>query len=107
MGDQISRLRQATLPDARHRRGRLEPAAGRGRAAPVLADVERGLWRPHEPEPVEAPAEVPTFHIFASEWIANREPKLRPKTIASYQWQLSAHLLPHFARMRRRSRGAE
>src|SRR5919197_3973917 len=55
----------------------------------VLADVERGLWRPHEPEPVEAPAEVPTFHIFASEWIANREPKLRPKTIASYQWQLS------------------
>lgn len=66
----------------------------------VLADVERGLWRPHEPEPVEAPAEVPTFHEFASEWLRNREPELRPKTLKDYRWALSYHLLPFFARHR-------
>jgi hypothetical protein len=27
----------------------------------------------------------------------NREPELRPKTVASYRWQLSNHLLVHFA----------
>jgi integrase len=63
----------------------------------VLADVERGLWRPHEPEPVQAPTEQPTFHEFASEWLANREPELRPKTVESYRWQLTYHLLPAFA----------
>jgi integrase len=63
----------------------------------ILADVERGTWRRYEPEPVEAPREVPTFHEFASEWLANREPELRPKTVASYRWQLSNHLLPHLA----------
>ncbi len=64
----------------------------------VLADVERGIWRPAEP--VAAPPEPkasPTFHEFASGWLANHEPELRPKTVASYQWQLTHHLLPHFA----------
>ena len=36
----------------------------------VLADVERGTWQPHEPEPVTPPAAIPTFHEFASEWLA-------------------------------------
>lgn len=73
----------------------------------VLADVERGLWRPPEPEPVpEAPRQAPTFHEFASEWLANREPELRPKTIASYRWQLTHHLLPHFAAKRLDAIGA-
>jgi integrase len=66
----------------------------------VLADVERGTWRPYEPEPVEVPVGVPTFHEFASGWLANREPELRPKTVASYRWQLVGHLLPFFARIR-------
>jgi integrase len=73
----------------------------------VLADVERGLWRPYEPEAVAAPREVPTFHEFASEWLANREPELGPKTIASYRWQLTRHLLPHFARFPLDALGAE
>jgi integrase len=60
----------------------------------------RGTWRPYAPAPVEAPTEVPSFHEFASEWLANREPELRPKTVASYRWQLVGHLLPCFARMR-------
>jgi integrase len=66
----------------------------------VLADVERGIWRPYEPAQVPHAPEAPTFHEFASEWLENREPELRPKTVASYRWQLTTHLLPHFARMR-------
>ena len=73
----------------------------------VLADVERGIWQPYEPEPVEAPREVPTFHEFASEWLANREPEVAAKTCSSYRWQLSGHLLPHFARLRLDSIAAE
>ncbi len=46
----------------------------------VLADVERGIWRPYEPAKAPLIAEAPTFHEFASEW-------------------LSGHLLPHFAQM--------
>lgn len=66
----------------------------------ILADVERGLWRPHEPAPVEAPTEVPTFHEFASAWLRDAEPGLRPKTIKDYRWALELHLLPCFARHR-------
>lgn len=66
----------------------------------VLADVERGIWRPYEPAKAQLVAEAPTFHEFASKWLDGREPELRPKTVDSYRWQLSGHLLPHFARMR-------
>lgn len=61
----------------------------------VLADVERGIWQPHEP--AAAPAEVPTFHEFASEWFANHEQEWRPLTRDDYRWILSYHLLPFFA----------
>lgn len=66
----------------------------------VLADVERGSWRPHEPEPVEGPREVPTFHEFASEWLDSRQGELRPRTISDYRWALSYHLLPALAKHR-------
>jgi integrase len=66
----------------------------------VLADVRRGVWQPPTSEPVEAPAEVPTFHVFASEWLAAREPELRPRTITDYRWSLELHLLPYFASFR-------
>ncbi len=84
--------------------GRPEDGWDRRRAedelANVLADVRRGIWQPPgQVTPVE-PKQVPTFHEFASEWLANREPELRPKTIASYRWQLSHHLLPAFADLR-------
>jgi integrase len=62
----------------------------------VLADVERGIWQPHRPAAVEVPADVPTFHVFASEWAAARRPELRPRTIKDYEWALSYHLLPFF-----------
>ena len=66
----------------------------------VLADVERGIWRPHEPAPIVAPAEVPTFHEFASEWFAANRAGWAQRTTADYEWALSHHLLPHFARHR-------
>lgn len=62
----------------------------------VLADVRRGIWQPHEPDPVEAPVDAPGFLEFASHWMASREPELRPKTVKSYRWQLELHLLPYF-----------
>jgi integrase len=58
--------------------------------------MSRGIWKPHGPETIEAPAEVPTFHEFASEWLASRRAELRPRTVADYEWALSHHLLPFF-----------
>ncbi len=53
---------------------------------------------PQAPEPV---AEVPTFHVFASEWVAAREVEgLRPRTVEYLRWALTSHLLPVFAEMR-------
>ncbi len=67
----------------------------------VLADVERGTWRPAEPEPVvELPKREPTFHEFATDWLRAREPELRPRTVTDYKWALTYHLLPRFAKLR-------
>src|SRR3954467_2715342 len=65
----------------------------------VLADVRRGVWRPHPPA-VQAPEPEPTFHEFSSEWFAQHEPGLRPRTRDDYRWALSQHLLPFFAKHR-------
>src|SRR5690349_3651774 len=61
----------------------------------VLADVRRGKWRPVDPAPMPELRD-PTFHEFASEWLAAREGELRPRTIEIYRWQLTHHLLPFF-----------
>lgn len=65
----------------------------------VMADVRRGTWRPPEREPEPVPvAEPPTFHAFASEWLAARElDGLKPRTIEHLRWTLTDHLLPYFA----------
>jgi integrase len=41
--------------------------------------------------------EVPTFHVFASEWLARRTPELSENTGIDYRWALVDHLLPFFA----------
>jgi integrase len=67
--------------------------------ANVLADVRRGIWQPprHEP-PTHTSLEEPTFHEYASEWLAQREQEgLKPKTITGLRWSLVNHLLPFFA----------
>jgi integrase len=66
----------------------------------VLADVERGIWRPPEPAPAPEVREEPTFHEFASRWLESREAELAPKTVEDYRWALQLHLLPFFARLR-------
>lgn len=60
--------------------------------------IRRGEWQPPaEPEPER---EVPTFHEFASEWLAERTPSLCATTVEAYRWELVDHLLPVFARKR-------
>lgn len=66
----------------------------------VLADVERGIWAPEAPPPDNAANEEPTFHEFASEWFEGIAPELRKRTRIDYQWRLSNHLLPYFAKHR-------
>src|SRR3954464_6851548 len=48
----------------------------------VLADVRRGTWRVPAPEP--APLD-PTFHEFASEWLAARKPAIAASTYQAYR----------------------
>lgn len=66
----------------------------------VLADVERGIWKPREPRHANAPVEVPSFHEFASEWFAEAEAGWSELTKVDYRWRLSNHLLPYFAKFR-------
>jgi integrase len=65
----------------------------------VLADVRRGTWKPPAAAAAtEAPVEEPTFHVYASEWLARREQEgLKAKTIVDLRWSLVNHLLPFFA----------
>lgn len=69
--------------------------------ANVLADVRRGIWRPpvNEAAP-EEPRLEPTFHVFASEWVAGREHEVEPRTAEFWRWALTCHLLPFFASYR-------
>lgn len=67
----------------------------------VLADVRRGLWRPPVKSVVETPKAEPTFHEFASEWVAAREAEgLAAKTMTDLRWSLSNHVLGFFADFR-------
>jgi integrase len=64
----------------------------------VLADVRRGIWQPPEAQPVTVALEAPpTFHEFASRWVADRKPEVAERTAESWEWALSCHLLPFFA----------
>jgi integrase len=63
----------------------------------VLADVRRGIWSPRSfQEAPKVAQEDPTFHLFASQYAALREPELRPRSVDSLRWALSYHLLPFF-----------
>ncbi len=75
---------------------RVDEEESRNRAGRPAGRCSAGIWKPDEPEVVEAPTEVPTFHEFASNWLAARAPELRPRTVEDYTWALSHHLLPFF-----------
>jgi integrase len=78
--------------------GRMSLGEAEAELRHVLADVERGIWRPPTPQPEpEAPHEIPTFHEFASEWFEAHKGEWRANTRVDYSWQLTNHLLPVFA----------
>lgn len=65
----------------------------------ILADVERGIWQPARPEAPAVPEmrEMPSFHVFASEWFEARKGEWSERGAASYRALLASHLLPFFA----------
>jgi len=65
--------------------------------ANVLADVRRGTWKPAEPAAAAKEPIDPTFHEFASEWLAARRHEFAPRTVEDYELALTHHLLPFFA----------
>lgn len=84
--------------------GRSEDGWSRQRAEAelrhILADVERGIWKPYEPPAVQVPQEMPVFEEFAAEWLAINSPGWRHWTLAHYNWALKSHLLPFFGQHR-------
>lgn len=75
----------------------------------VLADVRRALWIPPDrnrrPDhtndtAADEPDGDPTFHAFASQWLAGRSGEISPATYQAYEGALTHHLLPYFAHWR-------
>jgi integrase len=61
----------------------------------LMADVERGTWRP--PAPIEqVDVEVPFLDEFAEQWWLRNEAQLSENTKADYRWRLEHHLLHYF-----------
>lgn len=79
----------------------MTPAIAEQELQAILVDVRRGDWQPFKTATVEAPVQAPSFHEFASDWLAAREASgLRPRTIEYLRWALVEHLLPEFASLR-------
>jgi integrase len=64
----------------------------------VLARIQAGLWEP--PAPQSTVPDDPTFHEFASSWLARRRPSYKLRTYEHYRYLLTHHLLPTFAPLR-------
>jgi integrase len=60
----------------------------------VLQEVRDGTWQPYVPQ--AEPSPVPTFHEFASAWLASISKQIRPGTLLDYENQLRVHLLDFF-----------
>ncbi|HEX5898904.1 MAG TPA: hypothetical protein VFY32_05855 [Solirubrobacteraceae bacterium] len=58
----------------------------------VLAKIQAGLWGP--PAPQATALDDPTFHQFASSWLARRRPSYKQRTYEHYRYLLTHHLLP-------------
>jgi hypothetical protein len=48
----------------------------------------------------DAPELESTFHVFASQWLADRQGEMAPATHRYHHWALADHLLPYFATWR-------
>jgi len=95
---------------AERRSAELLQEQGRARQSavtPVAVDVRRAgssvdPARRFSPTPWGTAATRPeqTFHEFASEWMAAKRAELRENSAADYEWAITVHLLPHFARLK-------
>jgi integrase len=64
----------------------------------VLAKIQAGLWEP--PARQSSVPDDPSFHEFASSWLARRRPSYKERTYEHYRYLLTHHLLPTFASLR-------
>ena len=70
----------------------------------TLARVKAGVWRRRKPIEPAAPARMPTFHEYASDWLQAKvdgsvgDRPIDANTKSDYRWRLAKHLLPFFAR---------
>lgn len=62
----------------------------------VLADLERGTWRPRTHLANPEADRVPTLRAFAEQWWVRNERQLARSTRVDYRWRLDGHLLPFF-----------
>ncbi|MGH3053658.1 MAG: phage integrase central domain-containing protein, partial [Gaiellaceae bacterium] len=66
--------------------------------ADQLALVRMGKWTPPRAETrIEVPADEPSFHVLASEYVERRRREVDERTSEQWRWALSLHLLPWFA----------
>ena len=87
--------------------GGWDERAARAELGNILARVRAGVWQPREPAaPAVAPAEIPTFHEYASAWLTAKvqgvlgDKPIDENTRTDYRWRLTRHLLPFFATYR-------
>jgi len=57
----------------------------------LLADIERGVWRPPAGAPADRP---PTLAEYADAWWGLRYRRWRTRTVDDYRWRLERYLLP-------------
>ena len=63
----------------------------------AMGQIERGTWRPPAlSEPESTRPELVTFHVFASEWWAEKQATIDANTRADYLWRLERYLVPFF-----------
>jgi integrase len=63
----------------------------------AMEQIRRGTWKPPVREvPEPAGPEPVTFHVFVSEWWAEKSSTVAPNTRDDYQWRLERYLVPFF-----------
>jgi hypothetical protein len=68
----------STSPSMLRQERKLKPSS-----RTLLADVRRGIWQPPAEPVAEALREVPTFHRFATDWVAGTSTRSGPEPSSS------------------------